>query len=178
MKIKSLSLALMLALGLVIGCDEAEDPRPPVGDPGTDAVEPESGEADNTIDAMKERGADAMETAQEKVEDIVAAGKDEIEDMTTDTDTETDPATAAGEATDLTLEDLEAGMSLDAGTMDGILVKVKNLIGEENYDQASQWISQLEGMELPEGYAEKVAGLKGLLEKAQGAGEMLDGIGG
>lgn len=182
MKFKNVSLALMLVAGLAVGCEESEDAVRSVGDAANDAAESagdHSGDAmdslkqkaDEAGSALKEKGNEAVAVGKEKVDEAVAAGKEKLHDMTADHGT-------ADEATAMSLDDLKPGMSLDAGQMDGIIAKVKGLIGEENYDLASQWISKLEGMELPEGYGEKLAGLKGLLEKAQGAGDMLKGLGG
>lgn len=199
MKFQNLSVALMLSAGLAIGCEEAKDATTSATDSAQDAASSaadktggamdslkteaaEAGEAmkdagAEALEASKEKASEAMEAGKAKMDEAVEAGKDKINEMTGGAMDET-KSSASDAASGISLDSLKEGMSLDAGQVDGIIEKVKGLIGDKNYDTAQQWISKLEGMQLPEGYADKVSGLKGLLEKAQGAGDMLKGLGG
>ncbi|MBB6429008.1 hypothetical protein [Algisphaera agarilytica] len=181
MKMKSLSIAFLFAAGLTVGCEEAKDATAEATEAVKDAAEVTTDKTGDALDALKddaaaagkeisEAGADAYEAGKKEVEEAVDAGKKKLDELT-DSNSEAD---AGG----ITLDSLTEGMSLNSEQLDGVIKKVKDLIGEENYDTASQWISKLEGMELPEGYADQIEGLKGLLEKAQGAGDLLKGLGG
>lgn len=169
------------------GCEEAQDAANEAADAAQekagaaaeksgDVLESLKNDAAEAGDNLKEAGAEAIEAGKAKVDEAVDAGKEKVNELAG----ELEKATASDGASDvsgLTLDDLKSGMSLDSAQLDGVIAKVKGFIGEENYDTAAKWIEQLQGMELPEGYAEQIDGLKGLLEKAQGAGELLQGLG-
>lgn len=188
MKFQNFSVALMLAAGLAIGCEEAKDAATDVketaqdaaattADKTGDAVESLKTEAVEAGEAMKEAGTEALDAGKEKMDEAVEAGKDKVNELAGQVEGAT-KSSSDGAASGISLEDLKGGMSLDSAQLDGVIDKVKGFIGEKNYDTAQQWVTQLQGMELPEGYADQIEGLKGLLEKAQGAGDMLKGIGG
>ena len=186
-KFFNLSFAFILTLGVALGCEEAKDAATDAADSAQEAadtaveksgdmVETFKTEATEAGEELKEAGAEALESGKAKVDEAMDAGKEKVNELAGQLEEAT---TTSGDtaASSLTLDDLKSGISLDSAQMDGIIEKVKGFIGEENYDTAAKWIEQLQGMELPEGYADQIDGLKGLLEKAQGAGELLQGLG-
>ncbi|MEM1108186.1 MAG: hypothetical protein AAGH99_05780 [Planctomycetota bacterium] len=169
-----------LSIGLVLGCEEAQTPAtqgPASADEPDTALSDSVGDALNSLqekateagDAVKAAGAEALESGKQQIEEAVESGKAKIHEMTA-------PSEDATEG--LTLDSLKEGMSLDATQVDSLIAKVKSLIGEKNFDDAQQWISKLESVQLPEGYADQIAGLKDLLEKTKGASSLLNGLGG
>lgn len=190
MKFQNLSVALMLAAGLAIGCEEAKDAASEAADSTQDAASSAAEKSGDMMDSLKteaaaagenlkEAGSEAMESGKAKVDEAVESGKEKVNELAGQLEEATAPsADTGGAASGISLEDLKSGMSLDSTQLDGVIEKVKGFIGEKNYDTAQQWVTQLQGMELPAGYADQIDGLKGLLEKAQGAGDLLKGIGG
>ncbi|MEM6854685.1 MAG: hypothetical protein AAF593_09780 [Planctomycetota bacterium] len=186
MKFFNLSFALMLALGVVVGCEEAKDAATGAADSAQEAADTAAEKSGDMVESLKEdaatageelkeAGTEALESGKAQLDEAMDAGKEKVNEIAGQLEeaTATSGDTAASS---LTLDDLKSGISLDSAQMDSIIEKVKGFIGEENYDTAAKWIEQLQGMELPEGYADQIDGLKGLLEKAQGAGELLQGL--
>ncbi|MEO1236558.1 MAG: hypothetical protein AAFX76_07200, partial [Planctomycetota bacterium] len=116
---------------------------------------------------------EAVEAGTEKVEEVVQAGKDKVDEVMGGGSEAAADSGGAG----ITLDSLEPGTLLSAVQADAAIQKVKDLIGEQNYDLAKQWISKLDSVQLPDGYAEQLAGLKDLLSKAQGVGNALNSLG-
>jgi len=159
MKMKNLSIALMLAAGLVVGCDDSKSAIDGAADSAAGAVE---GAAEGVGDAagdLKDSAGGAMDAAKDKGADAMNAAKDKGAEAL-----EGVKKTAGDALGGLSLDSLKDGMSLEGGQLDGIIEKVKGLIGEGKIDQAKSWITKLEGLNLPEGYADKIASLKGMLD--------------
>jgi len=172
---------------------EAAEAGEAMKDAGAQALESGKAKASETVEAGKEKVDEAIEAGKKTIDELTGNVTDHTENAADQAQKIAGEATstapdaegtmsaagdsAEGVASGLTLDSLKEGMSLDGGQVDGIIEKVKGLIGEKNYDAAGQWISKLEGMQLPDGYADKVSGLKSLLEKAQGAGDMMKGLG-
>ncbi|MEM7625787.1 MAG: hypothetical protein AAF333_09165 [Planctomycetota bacterium] len=165
---KHFTLAFMLTAGLIVGCDQSDVEE------ATNAVESavsEAGEATGDVmDEVKEAGEAALEEGKDAVEDVVEAGKDKVEEIV-----------GGSDAGDISLDSLEEGETLDAGQAESAFAKVTKLIKDQNFDDAEKWIAALEKVGLPEGYADKLVGLKDTLSKAKelgGASDLLKGIGG
>ncbi|MEM9419430.1 MAG: hypothetical protein AAGA25_10330 [Planctomycetota bacterium] len=179
MKIQSLSIAFLLA-GLMVGCEEAKDAAAEATDAAKDAAEVTSDKTGDALESLKddaaaagkeisEAGSDAYEAGKKEVEEALDAGKEKLNELN---------GSGESAAGGITLDSFTEGMSLNSDQLDGIIAQVKGLIGEKNYDTASQWISKLEGLELPDGYAEQIENLKSLLDNSQGVSDLLKGIGG
>lgn len=172
-----LTLALMLAAGLAVGCDQSDIDN--AVDTLESAAEKTSETTGDVVDQAKEageklveQGGDAVEAGKEKAEEMIEAGKEKIDEMVGEAD-------AGG----ISLDSLKAGEPLEAGQADSAFAQVTQLIKDQNFTDAEKWIAALEKVGLPEGYADKFASLKDTFNKAKemdlgGAGELLKGIGG
>lgn len=185
-----LTLALLLTAGLSVGCDQSGgEPASSPGEAGAaettedgakslygQSVESATNLAKEVGEAGEKMMADAEEAVEagtEKVEEVVQAGKDKVDEVMGGGSEAAADSGGAG----ITLDSLEPGTLLSAVQADAAIQKVKDLIGEQNYDLAKQWISKLDSVQLPDGYAEQLAGLKDLLSKAQGVGNALNSLG-
>ena len=175
---KAWTLVMMLAAGLVVGCDQSDVEE------ATSAVESaaaETGEATGDLmdqakeagEKLKDEGAAALEEGRAKVDEAVEAGKQKVDEMV-------GGGEGAG-ASVMSLADVQAAESLDEGQAASVFGQVTQLIKDQNFDDAEKWIAALEKIGLPEGYGEKLVDLKDMLTNAQGlegVGEVLKGIGG
>lgn len=149
MQFTKLSLALLLSAGLAVGCDQSSV------DEATDAAQ---NAADGATDAAKDEAGGAMDAAKKAAEDTAKKVEEKSGEL----------------MENLSLDSLKEGMSLDGTQADGIIEKVKGMIEGGNLKDAGSWISKLESVKLPDGYAEKFQGLKDLYEKAKGAAGALN----
>ncbi|MEM6459535.1 MAG: hypothetical protein AAF710_09110 [Planctomycetota bacterium] len=191
--------ALVLAALWVGGCEEAENAAESVGEATQEAAEKTGNAVSDAVDSVKQQAAEAgekvqeaagsalesgeetveqvVETTKETVNEAVAAGEQKLDELTGAAESVGETTAGEADASGLSLDDLTAGMKLDAGTADAAIAKVKNLIGEKNYDLAAQWISKLETVELPGGYGAQLDQIKGMLEQAKSVGGALQGLG-
>ncbi|MEM8738372.1 MAG: hypothetical protein AAGG38_07845 [Planctomycetota bacterium] len=199
---KPLSVAVLLTAGLILGCEEQPaDPADSAASETGDAaksiygksvesaksVAESVGEAGETmVDKGKEAAAAAADSVSEAVEETVEAGKETIDGLTGGSDTPAVPETpevpetpqvSAASETDITLNSLNEDTVLNASQADSIFSKVRGLISDGNLELAQQWITKLESVGLPAGYADQLANLKDLMGKAKGAGSLLNGLG-
>lgn len=175
---KQVTLALMLAAGLAVGCDQSDVEE------ATKTVESateKTGEATGDVmdqakeagEKLKEKGEAAVEEGKAKVDEMVDAGKEKVDELVGGTG----DAGIAG----MSLEDVQGAESLDEGQAASVFGQVTQLIKDQNFDDADKWITAFEKVGLPAGYADKLVSLKDMLGKAKGLGGVGDafkGIGG
>lgn len=161
---------LVVVAGLwAIGCDQggSEQTAAPSGSPAPEAADEASQGAAGLLDKAKGAG----QAVTEKGSELLEGGKEKLDEA------------LSQDGGGLSLDSFKAGDTLSTEQADSAFATLKKLIEGNNLGDAGQWITKLESVGLPEGYAEKLAGLKDLWTKAKGLGggdlgNALKGIGG
>lgn len=181
MKFWKISGMCVVAAGLAVGCDQSEVETPATSESTTESgatslekqamnagekLKAQAEEAGNKLmeqaegeaEKLDQKAQDAAESGKQSMDDAIASGQQGLADATDNMKKQSE-----GMLGGLSLDNLKEGMSLNSEQADAIIAKVKEYIGNDNMELARKWVDKLDSVSLPEGYAEKVASLKDML---------------